>query len=147
MEGILPKLPWALASPGLRVPYLTTANYQRADISFEEFPGQNCFLNTDDADGLNGKTIRSLATFLQSWLFFELLSAFLKRPNLINREDFVADGFIHLDQKSSHNHFKAWKADFSKLSHSKKQQAQEDINGLINVALWKSDIFEEAVDR
>jgi hypothetical protein len=147
MEGILPKLPWALASPGLRVPYLATANYQPPDISFEKFPWQNGFPSTDDADGLNGKTIRSLATFLQSLLFFELLSAFLKRPNPINREDFVADGFIHLDQKSAHNHFRAWKADFSKLSHSQKQKTQEDINGLINVALWKSDIFEEAVDR
>lgn len=145
MEGVLPALPWTVARASLKVPYLATRTFQHAGISFYDFPQYNGFPHTDDADGLDGKTIGSLTYFLQSWLFFELLSAFLERP--INRDDFAADGFIEINQKSVYNHFRAWRAELSKCSYTRKRQAQKNIGELIKIALWKSDIFEEAADR
>lgn len=145
MEGVLPTSPWVVARASLKVPYLATPSYQSPGISFYDFPQHNGFPRTDDADDLDGKTIGSLASFLQSWLFFELLSAFLERP--INRDDFVADGFIEINQKGVHNHFRVWRKELSKCSNTRKRQAQKNIEGLIKAALWKSDIFEEAADR
>lgn len=145
MEGILPAPPWVVPRAGIKVPYLATSTYQHSAISFYNFPQYNGFPRTDEADDLDGKTIGSLASFLQSWLFFELLSAFLERP--INRDDFVADGFIEINQKSDHDHFRGWKARLPIFSFKRRQQAQKNIQQLLKVALWKSDIFEEAGDR
>jgi hypothetical protein len=145
MEGVLPALPWTVARAGLKVPYRATPTFQPAGTSFYDFPRENGFPSIDNANNLGGNTVDSLTSFLQSWLFFELLSAFLERP--INQRDFVANGFIEIDQKSVHNHFIVWKAELSKSSYARRRQAQKDIEELIKIALWKSDIFEEAADR
>ncbi|KAI9768049.1 MAG: hypothetical protein M1839_004209 [Geoglossum umbratile] len=146
MEGVLPALPWVVATARLKAPYLAPPVYQRPDTSFYDFPQRNGFLRTDDAAGLvwSCETIGSLASLLQSWLFFELLSAFLERP--INRSDFETHGFVDINQKLVHNHFRDWKARLSRRSQRGKQRTRKSIEKIINFASRKSDVFEEAAD-
>ncbi|KAI9772984.1 MAG: hypothetical protein M1840_008866 [Geoglossum simile] len=146
MEGILPALPWTVGRASLKVPYLAPPTYQPIDTSFYDFPRHNGFIWTDDAVGLvrRCETIGSLTPLLQSWLFFELLSAFLECP--VDRNDFVADGFIEISREPVHDHFRDWEARLWRRSYTGKRQAQRSIESLINFALWKIDIFEEAAD-
>jgi hypothetical protein len=43
--------------------------------------------------------------------------------------------------------FRAWKAKLPIFARKRKRQAQKNIQQLLKVTLWKSDIFEEAADR
>jgi hypothetical protein len=145
MEGVSAALPWAGARASLKVPYLAPPMYQPL-TSFYDFPRHNGFLLTNDAVGLirSCETIGSLTSFLQSWLFFELFSAFLERP--IDRNDLVVDGYIEINRRPVHDHFQDWRTRLSRRSYTTKRQVQSSIERLINFALWKSDMFEEAAD-
>ncbi|RYP48891.1 hypothetical protein DL768_005315 [Monosporascus sp. mg162] len=148
MEGIGPSQPWQSPTARLKVPYLASnANPDaRVTVSFYDFPRHNGVESIDDAPSLRRSLpgISSLTSFLQSWLFFELLSAFLRHP--LDRRDFVADGYINLDQESVHGHFDAWKRSLWKVSYARKRRIQKATEEIIDYAQTKVDVFEEAAD-
>jgi hypothetical protein len=138
------------AEVGVKVPYLARPDVQSACVTFENFRQYNGFPVTDNADGLISYKIGPLTKFLQSWLFFELISAFLGRPSQrsIDRDHFAdKHGFIKIGQDKVHGYFREWRAELSKSPHTRKREVQKRIGQLIRFAQEKSDIFEEAADR
>jgi hypothetical protein len=146
MEGIIAPLPWTAARATLSVPYLSQALYQPRSSSFESFLQHYGFQRADHAgDLIHGcETIASLTVFLQSWLFFGLLSAFLERD--INREDFVTGDVVDINQEAVHVYFRDWRVSLSRFSYTARRKKQERIQMLLQAASLKSDVFEEAAD-
>lgn len=146
MEGILAPLPWTAPRRTLQVPYLAYPQFQPTGTLFEDFPQQNGVHRTDNAGNLVSslQDITSLAAFLQSWLFFGLLSAFLEHE--ISRVDFVRGGFIDINQEAAHGYFREWRRMLSHLSYTQQKSKRERIRKLVQKASSKSGVFEEAAD-
>jgi hypothetical protein len=148
MEGLSSAQSWITTTSRLKVPDLRTSprRYLPPSASFYNFPQHRGYAWEDRSDFLyqNFPSISSLASFLQSWLFFQLLSAFLDHP--VDCDDFVTDTFIDLDRKAVHDHFRLWKKNLGRLSHDRKRSTQLHIEAVIHFALSKSDVFEEAAN-
>jgi hypothetical protein len=148
MEGLSPAQSWVSTTSRLKVPYLRASPPRDLppSASFYDFPRHDDISWTDDSVdlGKSFQSISSLTSFLQSWLFFQLLSAFLDYP--VDCNDFVTDGSINLDQKAVHDHFRLWKEKLWTRSYAKKRSAQLHIQAIIYFALSKSDVFEEAAN-
>ncbi|KAH0556008.1 hypothetical protein GP486_006049 [Trichoglossum hirsutum] len=157
MEGVLAAEAWTVASGRLKVPFVALTYHRPSHSpssddddgpSFYDFPRHNGFaLRTDDAKGLFAGcgTIGALTSLLQSWLFFELLAAFLERRD-IDRNDFEAYGFVDIDQARVHGYFRDWRAGLSRRSYAGKQTARKRLERIIEFAMRKSEMFEEAAD-
>ncbi|KIX03634.1 uncharacterized protein Z518_07187 [Rhinocladiella mackenziei CBS 650.93] len=146
MEGVLPSQPWLSPMSCVKVPCLSPSTHQPGKVPFYDFPRHSGLVSADDVASLarNFPTISSLASFMQSWLFFELLSAFLGQP--VSRSDLVTDGFINLDQEAVHGHFWRWKKMLWRASNAQRREAQHAAQDMIHYALLKGDLFEEAAD-
>lgn len=90
----------------------------------------------------------SLASAMQSCLFFGLLRAFLAEflDRHVYHEDFIANGFIDLGQSSGTEYFIAWERNFNRASQRKRRQARRSAKEAIRYALSKCAILEEAAD-
>jgi hypothetical protein len=146
MEGVTSVPSSASISGHLKIPYLSAATYQPHG-SFYEFAAYHGVIQSEEPTDLTRRfeTINSLASFMQSWLFFEHLAAFLGFP--VDHSDFITEeGFVSLHQITAYNHFRRWKGRLWQLSFAKKQQARQKIEDLICFTLSKSDIFEEAAE-
>ncbi|KAK5652174.1 hypothetical protein OQA88_10817 [Cercophora sp. LCS_1] len=144
MEGVLPAQPWSSPTARLKVPYLLLPTYLPWGVSFYGFPGHHGVHNTEDPAALAHtlKTTTALASFMQAWLFFELISVFLGFS--VQPSDFVEEGFVNLDREIVHGHFRRWKANLWKLPYAEKKRVQQGLASIIPFALSKSDILEEA---
>ena len=146
MEGVLPPLPWTAPRNILRVPYVARPVYRPSRGPFHSFPQLYGLSQTSNAADLirSCETVSLLTSVFQSWLFFELISAFLGRD--INWSDFVTEGYVDLYKERAYRWFEEWRAGLTSLSHSQKQLALESLTALIKQATLKSELFEDAVD-
>lgn len=105
MEGILAPLPWTVRRSFIRVPYVANPAHELRDCSFDDFPKHQGSLRTDSALDLihSFRSVGELISFLQSWLFFGLLSAFL--GDIIDQNELTVDGYIECHQEYLHDKF------------------------------------------
>ncbi|PCH00096.1 Heterokaryon incompatibility [Penicillium occitanis (nom. inval.)] len=146
MEGVLPKRDGLLPTARVTVPCLPHFANEPEESGFYEFPRLCGVPSTDDVESLLRAipNISSLASFMQSWLFFKLLSEFLLQP--VDRCSLGSNGFIDLDKGIMHSSFQMWKTALSRISRSGQKVMEKKTNEMLHHALIKSEMIEEAAN-
>ncbi|OCL01411.1 hypothetical protein AOQ84DRAFT_383762 [Glonium stellatum] len=118
--------------PPITVPYICSEDYDGGDFhSFPERRGWDVstwqWSTPEDGFNLNGKSVRDMAAFLQTWLFFGLLNSVLQ---IVLKDDFIrADdkGQLFLTTRLLPSYLNDWEDRITPLGEEEKKYTNDKV--------------------